>query len=324
MEKRVITSLIAGGLLGAMLPGVAVAQNEGEYSITYNANFTCEFGQGSPLELPPCEFDEGSGVATVTMLNPGATTGVLEGRQVFDGVAELNLADGTFSGRGSMFWSGAVEGCGEGSFFGEGEFAGGPDAGGATNFSVNNYTIVPGGSLPITGTIDATGPEAPNADGSATQTSALTYSCDVTPEDPMAATAWTGRWIGSDGGEVASEPGEDYSDFTGWEDATVEANDARIAGDWQQVITNRVFPGDVVLKSATVRIENDGGAWTGRFDGYAGGQAGNKEWNVLTGEGGYEGLTATFLWSADGSTLEGVIVPGELPPLPDPLEPAAE
>ena len=56
-----------------------------------------------------------------------------------------------------------------------------------TNFSVNNYTIVPGGSLPITGTWDGTGAEVPNADGSATQTTTTTYTCDATPADPMAA-----------------------------------------------------------------------------------------------------------------------------------------
>jgi hypothetical protein len=324
VKKRFITSLAAGTLMAAMLPGVAAAQTEGEGTTTYIANFTCEFGQGSPLSLPPCEVDE-EGLVTVTMLNQGTTTGALEGMQVLDAVAELNLADGSFSGSGSLYWTGTVEGCGAGTYVAEAEFAGAPGADGITNFSVNNYTIVPGGSLPITGTWDGTGAEVPNPDGSATQTTTTTYSCDVTPEDPMAASAWTGRWIGSpDGGEVSSTSGADYADLTGWENATVEANDSRISGQWQQVLTNRVFPGDIGVKSAIVRIDNDEGAWVGTFHGFAGRNSANKEWNVLEGEGGYEGLTAVFLWSGNGSTLEGVIVPGELPPLPDPIEPTAE
>ena len=131
----------------------------------------------------------------------------------------------------------------------------------------------------------------------------------------MAPSAWTGTWTGTDGGVLSEEAGPDYQDGTGWETATVEATDPRISGQWEQVLTNRVF-GDVLVKSATGRLENDGGAWVGTFHGYAGPEF-NKEWNVFTGEGGYEGLTAVFTWTGDGSTLEGVIVPGELAPVPD-------
>jgi hypothetical protein len=181
VKKRFITSLAAGGLMAAMVPGVAAAQTEGEGTTTYTTNVTCEAGQESPLALPPCEFDEEAGLVTFAMLNPASTTGALEGVQVFDAVGVQNVADGSFSGSGLLFWSGTVEGCGAGTFYAEGEFAGAPDADGVNTFSVNDFTIVPGGSLPITGTIDGTGTEVPNDDGSATQATTSTYSCDEAP-----------------------------------------------------------------------------------------------------------------------------------------------
>jgi hypothetical protein len=178
VKKRYITSLVAGGLMAAMLPGMAAAQMEGEGTTTYASNFTCELGQGSPLSLPPCELDEEAGLLSFTILNPAITTGALEGVQVFDGVGVLDMAEGSFSGSGLLFWSGTVEGCGAGTFYAEGEYAatGGPD--GVDTFSVNSYTIVPGGTLPITGTIDGPGTDVLNADGSRTQAWTATYSCD--------------------------------------------------------------------------------------------------------------------------------------------------
>jgi hypothetical protein len=185
MRKRLTMALVAGGLLAAMLPGMAAAQTEGEGTSTYAPHYTCEAGQGSPLSLPPCEFDEEAGLLSVTFLHPGITTGALEGVQLFDGVAVVDLAEGSYSGTASMFWSGTVEGCGAGTFYAEGEYAAttGPD--GTDTFSVNTYTIVPGGSLPITGTIDGDGTEVLNADRSRTLSITATYSCDeeVTPEE---------------------------------------------------------------------------------------------------------------------------------------------
>ena len=181
MKKRPIIGLVAGGLMAAMLPGVAASQMEGQGSTTYTTNVTCEFGQESPFSLPPCEFDEEVGLMTFTMINPASTTGAFEGVQVLEAVGGQNVLDGSFSGSGTLFWSGTVEGCGAGTFFAETEFAGGPDADGVNDFSVNDFTIVPGGSLPITGTFEARGAEVPNGDGSATQAYRATYSCDEAP-----------------------------------------------------------------------------------------------------------------------------------------------
>ena len=77
--------------------------------------------------------------------------------------------------------------------------------------------------------------------------------------------------------------------------------------------------GDVSAASATARIDNEGGSWAGTFTGYYT-DSGGEEWNVFVGDGAYEGLTAVFRYHSDNS-LEGVIVPGEVPSMPDPVEP---
>ena len=167
--------------MAAMLPGAAMAQMEAEGTTTYTLNPTCELGQESPLSRPPCAFDEEAGLLTFTMLNPASTTGAFEGVQVLEAEGVTHVADGSFSGSGLIFWSGTVEGCGAGTFFAETEFAGAPDADGVNIFSVNDFTIVPGGSLPITGTYEGRGPEVPNGAGSASSQVRYSYSCDEAP-----------------------------------------------------------------------------------------------------------------------------------------------
>jgi hypothetical protein len=114
-----------------------------------------------------------------------------------------------------------------------------------------------------------------------------------------------------------------------WTGPTVEASDPRISGDWTQVAnrasySDRTGPGgSFSVNTSSVRIENADGAWAGTLTGMRRGDS-EHEWNVLEGEGAYEGLTAVFLWTRDGSTLEGVIVPAAFPVLPDPIPPSSE
>ena len=77
------------------------------------------------------------------------------------------------------------------------------------------------------------------------------------------------------------------------------------------------------MTQGNARIDNDEGAWVGTSISY-GGQPGQEVWYVLAGEGAYEGLTAVFRWHGDDSSLQGVIVAGELPALPDLLAAPAE
>jgi hypothetical protein len=81
-----------------------------------------------------------------------------------------------------LFWAGTVEGCGPGTFFAEGEFEGVSDAEGVSTFTVNDFTIVPGGTLPITGTFDGRGTEVLNPDGSADNAITATYACEEAME----------------------------------------------------------------------------------------------------------------------------------------------
>ena len=61
------------------------------------------------------------------------------------------------------------------------------------------------------------------------------------------------------------------------------------------------------------------------MDLYGADRLGGEEWCGLEGEGAYAGLTANFAGDVDAKSphgpLEGVIVPFELPQLPEPAEP---
>jgi hypothetical protein len=127
------------------------------------------------------------------------------------------------------------------------------------------------------------------------------------PLDPMGASYWTGTWTGP----------------------TVEASDPRISGEWVEVDNRATYPdrtgpgGSFSVNTASLRIENADGAWAGTFTGIYKGDSG-RGWNVLEGEGAYEGLTAVFLWTWPGRTLEGVILPAAFPAAPDPIAPFSE
>ena len=99
---------------------------------------------------------------------------------------------------------------------------------------------------------------------------------------------------------------------------TKEANDPRLSGTWTEVWGCRGEP--VELCVASVLIENEGGSWLGRADGFGGPPAGFYDFTVLEGQGDYAGLTAirqvTFR-PDQGDTEVLAIYEGELPPLPE-------
>ena len=113
----------------------------------------------------------------------------------------------------------------------------------------------------------------------------------------------------------------------------VEATDPRASGllttigNWNEV----VHEGRGFSNAATsVRLANDGGAWSGTGRGtitYLDGRSLMTGLSMLTGEDGYEGLTLMMnqYWDADTTTFWGVILPSDqVPPVPDPVEPPAE
>jgi hypothetical protein len=111
----------------------------------------------------------------------------------------------------------------------------------------------------------------------------------------------------------------------------VEATDPRASGllttigNWNEV----AHEGSGFSTAATsVRLANDGGAWSGTGRGtiaYLDGHGLMTGLSMLTGEDGYEGLTLMMnqYWDLDTTTFWGVILPSDqVPPMPDPVEPA--
>ena len=85
----------------------------------------------------------------------------------------------------------------------------------------------------------------------------------------------------------------------------------------------------------SVRLEGDEGAWTGTEYGLGEESAEGPltlqpRMMLLSGEGAYEGLSAMLqrqhevITTASRPVFEGYIFAGELPPMPEPLEPPAE
>jgi len=109
----------------------------------------------------------------------------------------------------------------------------------------------------------------------------------------------------------------------------LEATDPRISGQMEAVWSTaacEIRGGEKVWHQiVTYRISNDEGTWSGSGPGFiAASEAvsdgpGDAFMATLTGEGAYEGLSATFLQQRfEGEdVMRGVIVPGAIPPASD-------
>jgi hypothetical protein len=84
--------------------------------------------------------------------------------------------------------------------------------------------------------------------------------------------------------------------------------------------------------SGTMLLEDQDGYWTGTFTSFCDADGECHGMNVLTGHGDHEGLFAVFRASPprDPETeehlvlYEGLIFEGEMPPMPDAIEPASD
>ena len=108
----------------------------------------------------------------------------------------------------------------------------------------------------------------------------------------------------------------------------LEAADPRASGR-VSFVTNgnqlEVEGGGVAVGAARMRLANDGDAWSGTSHGvhFVAEGGGGTEMAILTGEGGYEGLTLVMVQYADDDvrTRRGVIIPSDqMPPMPDVVE----
>ena len=112
----------------------------------------------------------------------------------------------------------------------------------------------------------------------------------------------------------------------------IEATDPRASGRVTSVANMNMLAvegGGVANVAAMKRLVNDGGAWSGTSLGlFMSAEDGAvTSMTVLTGEGGYEGLTLIMseYYDDNAQTQRGVIVPSDqMPPVPDPIELPAE
>lgn len=112
------------------------------------------------------------------------------------------------------------------------------------------------------------------------------------------------------------------------EDGYLRATDPRASG---RMVSNtnlnmlEVVGGGLAAGAASVRLVNEGGAWSGtsRALHFVVEDGGGVVMTTLTGEGGYEGLTLLMVQYADdeAQTRRGVIIPSDqVPPMPDVIE----
>jgi hypothetical protein len=136
-----------------------------------------------------------------------------------------------------------------------------------------------------------------------------------------AGSAYVTGTLAVDGGNCTEDNGE-------WNECpmSLEASDPRLSGEGSVRNAGVPLPSDevfIVLVAQSLRIANAEGAWTGGGWLYAvpsedeGGVGQDEPTWVLTGEGGYEGLTAVLRpdFSEEGS-FGGVIVEAEAPAAP--------
>jgi hypothetical protein len=126
---------------------------------------------------------------------------------------------------------------------------------------------------------------------------------------------------------VTQSPDDAYTTIESVNSRTVEATDPRLSGTATFRTTIHWYPSpvDTGVVAHAVRLVNDEGAWTGTGRTINSLNFGRMEMLVLSGEGAYEGLTAFLvedLFHTPG-TAKGVIIEGELPAFPEPIEPAA-
>jgi hypothetical protein len=115
---------------------------------------------------------------------------------------------------------------------------------------------------------------------------------------------------------------------------TVEWSDPRLPTDMLSVVNFDMYNiGEMreVASSGTTLLEGPDGYWTGANTAFCDEIGDCYGMNVLTGHGDYEGLFATVRASSlydpnyeSDVLFEGLIFEGEMPPMPDPIEPSAE
>jgi len=137
--------------------------------------FTCDLGQPSPFDLPPCEIGEVE--ATLPFELPFELSGTFDGSGMYTGVWLQNLEDGTFTYTGQALFMGEVEGCGYGTLYLAIDDGAGFEGEDGLNYTAGTMTVLPGGTLPLAGTLEMTGIQTEYPDGTGTVPISGSYTC---------------------------------------------------------------------------------------------------------------------------------------------------
>lgn len=150
------------------------------------------------------------------------------------------------------------------------------------------------------------------------------------PDADMAATPGPATWVTGTANCYVADLGDHSTDTDGVQhlrDGTFECqmrtDDPRVSGTHSTTTWNADIwgPSDLsrgeVMQWASVRLENDGGAWEGRLTGVASmPDVGDIIVIWYWGTGDYAGLSYFEQWTGQGPwTIQGLIFPGE-PPTP--------
>jgi len=109
---------------------------------------------------------------------------------------------------------------------------------------------------------------------------------------------------------------------------TIEWSDPRLPSEKVTETNFDMFrigvPSEMPFTGSHLLVGPDG-YWTGTGTGFCGTDNTCHGLDVLTGHGAYDGLYATLLATTfRGTEWDGLIFEGEMPPMPDPLEPSSE
>ena len=138
--------------------------------------FTCELGQQSPFDLPPCEMTDTQLTATFEL--PFELDGTFDGSGTYSGTWLQDTEEGTFTYSGRAVFMGEVEGCGYGSLYMTIEDGAGHFGENGINYTAGTMEFLPGGTLPVAGSLDLIGVQEDHIDGTGTVPVTGSYTCD--------------------------------------------------------------------------------------------------------------------------------------------------
>ena len=152
---------------------------------------------------------------------------------------------------------------------------------------------------------------------------ALAQSEDTAPTEPTGVVINRADETLVEQGSSTQRSGDAFSTIEGvvmsW---TWDASDPRLSGTATYTFNSHGYSGplNALLDAIVVTVVNDGGSWAGTGQGIGSMEYGAMQMLMLTGEGGYEGLTAFLTEDIKNEmgTIRGVIVAGGLPPYPEP------